>query len=268
MQRRRCSPAYTTRSFNPHPARRPDATREGWSIPAMPEVSILIQPEGRMQPVGVVALPFIHLMFQSSSSQKAGCNSGRGPAERGADVSILIQPEGRMQPLSSGLAIPLAEVSILIQPEGRMQHLPPLGCPTLVGVSILIQPEGRMQQSRVTVGLVPLSFNPHPARRPDATGRTARPATHLLFQSSSSQKAGCNGATDTHNVDVDVVSILIQPEGRMQLDALDDFVPSILVSILIQPEGRMQPPETGHARPACRWFQSSSSQKAGCNLSR
>ena len=37
-----------------------------------------------------------------------------------------------------------------------------------------------------------------------------------MFQSSSSQKAGCNRRVDGQDVGVGIVSILIQPEGRMQ----------------------------------------------------
>ena len=84
-------------------------------------------------------------------------------------------------------------------------------------------------------------FNPHPARRPDATSMDARMSScPLLFQSSSSPKAGCN-----------------RPQPRF---AAFEFG----VSILIQPEGRMQPP-TKFNCTLPSWFQSSSSPKAGCN---
>ena len=67
------------RCFNPHPARRPDATAIGVPLkrrPASLGVSILIRPEGRMQPQPPVGRTY-------------------GPW----DVSILIRPEGRMQRL-------------------------------------------------------------------------------------------------------------------------------------------------------------------------
>ena len=143
---RRKSDAGLLRGFNPHPARRPDATivlfdifaAEGW--------------------------------FQSSSGQKAGCNvSVRGLKRVQSQVSILIRPEGRMQLDAVGPALRPQDVSILIRPEGRMQR-------------------GGVRKSWSAGG-----FNPHPARRPDATfGRQRHP--------------GRRGS----------VSILIRPEGRMQ----------------------------------------------------
>ena len=66
------------------------------------------------------------------------------------------------------------------------------GLPMLV--SILIQPEDRMQPVVIGVNRVArYGFNPHPARRPDATYRTE-----------------VSGSV------YDPVSILIQPEDRMQ----------------------------------------------------
>ena len=66
---------------------------------AMARVSILIQPEGRMQPRKVFDEAG-HTLFQSSSSQKAGCNTSHyvNVSITTPHVSILIQPEGRMQP--------------------------------------------------------------------------------------------------------------------------------------------------------------------------
>ena len=96
----------STGRFNPHPARRPDATSTWlksvvnvWI--ACCGVSILIQPEGRMQPALRVVVSALSIsVFQSSSSQKAGCNgepSSSAALKAMPDVSILIQPEGRMQ---------------------------------------------------------------------------------------------------------------------------------------------------------------------------
>ena len=182
--------------FNPHPARRPDATiYTGYnmavyqvSILIQPEgrmqrrvqlasvevliVSILIQPEGRMQPV--LHLPYgFYLLFQSSSSQKAGCNLGQG----------------------GGWVLDLRPVSILIQPEGRMQRARrAVPAPCRPGFN----PHPARRPDATAGGSVPRGckagcFNPHPARRPDAT-RTGQGVAHFWksFQSSSSQKAGCN----------------------------------------------------------------------------
>ena len=94
---------------------------------AMGSVSILIRPEGRMQLeiCQRLYLQRVHLSFQSSSGQKAGCNC-RHPNRR------------------SSLAP--SHVSILIRPEGRMQHSRVHGIEGHMLVSILIRPEGRMQR--------------------------------------------------------------------------------------------------------------------------
>ena len=118
-------------------------------------------------------------MFQSSSSQKAGCNQpGEQMDALFYQVSILIQPEGRMQLSYMQNGEPTHIVSILIQPEGRMQLRRRSRPRQFNRVSILIQPEGRMQPlSILCLRLLSSGFNPHPARRPDATG-PARSAPH------------------------------------------------------------------------------------------
>ena len=68
---------------------------------------------------------------------------------------------------------------------------------------------------------------------------------------------------------VEVVSILIQPEGRMQqLVAEVAVVGGAVVSILIQPEGRMQQRLDQALVGELLQFQSSSSPRAGCNARR
>ena len=194
---------YPLHSFNPHPARRPDATgRDGMAVIEPPcigcfnphparrpdatcgavihvhwrwtHVSILIRPEGgcnlREGAMQLAAFP----RFQSSSGQKAGCNDG-----------------------------------------GR--------------------PDSAMTESR--------SFNPHPARRPDATSRRWTGCNRIRPVSiPSGQKAGCNPTPGVTANAILPVSILIRPEGRMQRSH-SRWVGSQLVnlvSILIRPEGRMQ----------------------------
>ena len=134
--------------FNPHPARRPDATvASGDDITGL-SVSILIRPEGRMQH---------HVV---------------GPAVADVvQVSILIRPEGRMQrPGRFQQRYRPQQVSILIRPEGRMQQeQTPQASAALGQVSILIRPEGRMQR-----------------------GCDGSTSWLWRFQSSSGQKAGCN----------------------------------------------------------------------------
>ena len=89
-------------------------------------------------------------------------------------VSILIRPEGRMQPIDE--AEPSEEwvlVSILIRPEGRMQHA---GGTLALRISPGFNPHpARRPDATVTAtnanGAMAACFNPHPARRPDATLR-------------------------------------------------------------------------------------------------
>ena len=164
----RCTPG-----FNPHPARRPDATRRGASVGRVEEVSILIQPEGRMQ-LRLVA----------------------GPGAAPAEVSILIQPEGRMQRLGAARVLGEVLVSILIQPEGRMQPPWAQNVHVKARVSILIQPEGRMQLLEVVQhgggSRVSILIQPEGRMQPMTAITLRRMAS---FQSSSSQKAGCNAPT-------------------------------------------------------------------------
>ena len=88
------------------------------------------------------------------------------------------------------------------------------------------------------------------------------------FQSSSGQKAGCNqAAKDAFDKQKADVSILIRPEGRMQLAPENPaLIYNRRVSILIRPEGRMQREVVRHVIAADADVQSSSGQKAGCNL--
>ena len=98
LRRRSCHKEWS--GFNPHPARRPDATRYTGD---MLRVILEFQssPGQKAGCNGVLAL-FVMLTssFQSSPGQKAGCNKVRirslSPSEQ---VSILTRPEGRMQRL-------------------------------------------------------------------------------------------------------------------------------------------------------------------------
>ena len=167
-------PWPTTGSFNPHPARRPDATRRVLAaLHGRLLVSILIQPEGRMQHLAGVRVILV------------------------VEVSILIQPEGRMQRPSS-CPWPSAAPTCFNPHPARRPDATTQGLGEVAirfGVSILIQPEGRMQLSDQVDALIdqdlfqsssspkagcnsvgrshraggPPCFNPHPARRPDAT---------------------------------------------------------------------------------------------------
>ena len=187
--------------FNPHPAFWPDATLRKLAIPCPAHVSILIRPEGRMQ-----GLCCPTLTMQSSSGQKAGCNLAIDDVADDATVSILIRPEGRMQLLSvdRGFNATLKERSARLyshlyefqsssgQKAGcniRWIGLSP-ACPSMFQSSSG-QKAGCNTSSAIPVRSPSPRFNPHPARRPDATSM-ARIAPIYRFQSSSGQKAGCN----------------------------------------------------------------------------
>ena len=76
------------------------------------------------------------------------------------------------------------------------------------------------------------------------------------------QPVGRGGNHGAH----EVVSILIQPEGRMQRVLCAGRIQgNRRVSILIQPEGRMQPNVFDFHQASRPPFQSSSSPRAGCN---
>ena len=92
----------TPTRFNPHPARRPGATRADEIIHVFKTVSILTRPEGRVQRLGSLIVTFLLQpvsiltrpegrvqlnalidsapsdRFQSSPGQKAGCNPSQG----------------------------------------------------------------------------------------------------------------------------------------------------------------------------------------------
>ena len=193
-------------------------------------VSILIRPEGRMQP---------------QLSQR------RGGRWRSLCVSILIRPEGRMQPLACWnvdvrIACNSGTVSILIRPEGRMQrpHFGHIVAVFAQGVSILIRPEGRMQ--------------PAVDRRAGAAER---------FQSSSGQKAGCNRRRQEHAWQF---GHCFNPHPARRPDATPAVLSVGERSDRFNPHPARRPDAIMWALPViAQWlyvFQSSSGQKAGCNL--
>ena len=152
-----------------------------------------------MQLIAAVGTGFLAHLFQSSSGQKAGCNRrGRSRQKQLFVVSILIRPSGRMQHEIVALDGQDLDVSILIRPEGRMQLRGPRDwLPASAGFNPhpARRPDATcIEWRRVRHGCG--SFNPHPARRPDATQTgSGNGALSQLFQSSSGQKAGCNPGT-------------------------------------------------------------------------
>ncbi len=136
----------------------------------------------------------------------------------------------------------LHPVSILTRPEGRMLSA---SAPRYAGrqdVSILTRPEGRMLfKSCGVASVMRRSFNPHPARRPDAIVTWLRPLP--------------GGA----------VSILTRPEGRMLSRSSDRLeTKKAIVSILTRPEGRMLFYAFHEGEADKIEFQSSPGPKAGC----
>ena len=85
-------------------------------------------------------------------------------------------------------------------------------------------------------------FNPHPARRPDATWRQAELLDVLEFQSSSGQKAGCNAVRVINHP---CTSCVFQSSSGQKAGCN---------AVSRSPMG------------ASSRFQSSSGQKAGCNM--
>ena len=165
--------------------------------------------------------------FQSSSSQKAGCN--------------LVFADGYEDPLRS---------CFNPHPARRPDATTPC----------------RQFRPRSNDGAC---FNPHPARRPDATlssVASGRSCGHGIgFQSSSSQKAGCNRSANRHSHQPRLVSILIQPEGRMQLASiLVNHTYRVMFQSSSSQKAGCNPKAGSLTLPSCM-FQSSSSQKAGCN---
>ena len=224
--RRRLEPQRQP-GFNPHPARRPDATRR-----------LYRRCNGRYR-------------FQSSPGQKAGCNIPVQPAHaRAYRVSILTRPEGRMQHLFLQRQVcPGSFQSSPGQKAGCNHCLPPFFYAPFTGFqSSPGQKAGCNCRTCRTSGPPPRSFNPHPARRPDATmmPRTECVSSAWRFQSSPGQKAGCNHDVSGILPGPLPVSILTRPEGRMQLAicAVSRFG-CYAVSILTRPEGRMQPRPAG-----------------------
>ena len=159
-------------------------------------VSILIQPEDRMQAEASELLLLSGCEFQSSSSPKTGCKSqhsqrladllgefqsssspktgckwaGDVEIEVSVEVSILIQPEDRMQEDSAPCITYLGSiVSILIQPEDRMQGINNICSTALSLFQSSSSPKTGCKASTTSVPLRYLCFNPHPARRPDAS---------------------------------------------------------------------------------------------------
>ncbi len=204
--------------------------------------------------------------FQSSPGPKTGCNdlSYRGSC-RSCTVSILTRPEDRVQRSGdrTGLASPVFQSS-----PG-----PKTGCNrrwrglwvSWLRVSILTRPEDRVQRrDHCCQKRGHPRFNPHPARRPGATGK--RFACKRRLTCFNPHPARRPGATRLLFAQLTVcyVSILTRPEDRVQQCA-----PGTRGG-----DGMFQSspgPKTGcnggvlPGRNSYRLFQSSPGPKTGCN---
>ena len=181
--------------FNPHPARRPDAT-----------------------PFTVSVNLSTPRMFQSSSSQKAGCNpmaTGALMLTSGFNPHPARRPDATTRPLAAPTPLPRFQSSSSQK----------AGC-------------------NFTAEALMRAFNSFQSSSSQKAGcnreGTWTPVASTSFQSSSSQKAGCNIERLLLSAKGGEVSILIQPEGRMQHPRREIHHHVGGVSILIQPEGRMQ----------------------------
>ena len=190
-------------------------------------VSILIRPEGRMQRAVILpSRPYRHSdPFQSSSGQKAGCNTVVPSRMRciGIGVSILIRPEGRMQ--RSGELYGLAGASLFQSSSGQKA-----GCNSYHGPGFSSRPSG---------------FNPHPARRPDATSIAGlpHPCHSHCFNPHPARRPDATSFDPSIGVALDPRGFNPHPARRPDATRRGQWISSdaLEVSILIRPEGRMQP---------------------------
>ena len=179
-----------------------------------------MQPEDRMQAEAPGVREDITEMFQSSSSPKTGCKSGHATtAERTTTFQSSSSPKTGCKSGHATTAERTTTFQSSSSPKTGCKRFTCQTCGDSYHVSILIQPEDRMQAmistSHTDVHLfqsssspktgckiprgprsagVGGSFNPHPARRPDAS------------------RCGSMDSASTERV-----SILIQPEDRMQV---------------------------------------------------
>ena len=236
--------------FNPHPAFWPDATGDaecGHQVPT--PVSILIRPEGRMQQVTSPTCRRLS-WFQSSSGQKAGCNSGV--------VAVLTRSSARFNPHPAFWPDATARDCRWHRVHLRCFNPHPAFWPdATTGITIIqssffcfnphpaFWPDATCSLTGRGGGLA--GFNPHPAFWPDATIRRSLPIVLVdtPFQSSSGQKAGCNRFSPS------TLALLTRfnPHPAFWPDATAGRCSSPAgssqgVSILIRPEGRMQLPSS------------------------
>ncbi len=131
-----------------------------------------------------------HGRFQSSPGPKAECYTRRGPRRSPPRGSFNPHPARRPSAtqLRRQLPVLLAHVSILTRPEGRVLRISRrVRVPGSTGPAVFQSspgPKAECYGSLATSGAGCTGFNPHPARRPSATGEgddlAPRPAVSIL----------------------------------------------------------------------------------------
>ena len=159
--------------FNPHPARRPDAS----GVPGRSPIDWAFQSSSSPKTGckgGFVVIGEPHLnQFQSSSSPKTGCKRRGAGTAGGCRTCFNPHPARRPDASGAGREQPAVAVlvSILIQPEDRMQAARGGNSRRLPYLfqSSSSPKTGCKRRGAGTAGGCRTCFNPHPARRPDAS---------------------------------------------------------------------------------------------------
>ncbi len=136
-------------SFNPHPARKPDATSTSSTVTtAKPMFQSSPGPKAGCYGK-LIGRQKEHIWFQSSPGPKAGCyHSGPGAPRSGKGFQSSPGPKAGCYNSVMRLSPFLVEVSILTRPESRMLRQEKSSNDRTRQVSILTRPESRMLRSR------------------------------------------------------------------------------------------------------------------------
>ncbi len=176
--------------FNPHPTRRPGATRQIGPNGHNEPVSILTRPEGRVLLLTFPSSPRA-LRFQSSPDPKAGCYMS---CLRGMKLMNSFNPHPTRRPGATYMREPLPPVSRCFNPHPTRRPGATASLMAYANYAAAFQsspdPKAGCYGDNVGDPCLPRSFNPHPTRRPGATHDFYRNKAYLWFQSSPDPKAG------------------------------------------------------------------------------
>ena len=138
------APAKNQRGFNPHPTRRPGATSPSTSSEALPA---RFNPHPTRRPGATYILLSFRSRweFQSSPDPKAGCYFFK--------IGKFLSPA----------------VSILTRPEGRVLRFQMLSIPQVLLFQSSPDPKAGCYAFQKALAECRNCFNPHPTRRPGAT---------------------------------------------------------------------------------------------------